>query len=66
MPSILDNAAHWRARAEESRRLAEQLYDTTSRRMMLQVAESYERLAEHAEKRLTAKSEPKLVPDHYR
>jgi hypothetical protein len=60
--AILDDPAHWRARAEESRVLAEQLSDRDSRRMMLGVAESYERLAQHAERRIAEKHRATLVP----
>jgi hypothetical protein len=66
MPAILDNAAHWRARAKESRVLAEQLHDPESRRMMLTVAESYERLADHADRRIAEKDRVSLVPDRYK
>jgi hypothetical protein len=66
VPAILDNAAHWRARAEESRVIAEQLQDPESRRMMLNVADSYERLVEHAERRAAEKDHAPLAPDRYR
>ena len=39
---------HWRARAEEAHTLADEMSDETSTEMMLQIAEGYERLAEHA------------------
>jgi hypothetical protein len=60
--SILDNPAHWRARAEESRALAEELHEPEARRLMLQVAESYDRLANNADKRWAEKVAPTLVP----
>jgi hypothetical protein len=49
--SILDNPEHWLGRAEEARSIAEQLSDPESRRMMLRIAEDYERLATHARRR---------------
>ncbi len=49
--SILDKPAHWLERAEEARSIAEQLSDPESRRMMLRIAEDYERLATHARRR---------------
>jgi hypothetical protein len=52
MPKLIDLPEHWRARAEESRVLAEQLSDPETRRMMLGIAQSYERLAERAAERL--------------
>jgi len=52
--SILDNPEHWQERAEEARSIAEQLSDPESRRMMLRIAEDYERLATHASRRKKA------------
>lgn len=49
--SINCNPKHWRARAKEARALAESLRDAQSRRMMLQVADDYEKLAARAERR---------------
>jgi len=46
--SIFDDAAHWRERAEDARDIAEQLSDPIFWDMMLRMAESCERLAEHA------------------
>jgi hypothetical protein len=51
MPRVIDNPEHWRARAEESRTLAEQMNDAESRRIMLGIADSYEFLAEPAVER---------------
>ena len=50
MKKLAHNPAHWRGRAEECRKVAEQL-DDASKRMMLEIAESYERLAVLAEKK---------------
>lgn len=49
--SINCNPKHWRARAEEARVVAQSLADAESKRMMLQVADDYDRLADQAEKR---------------
>ena len=49
--SILDEPKHWLERAEEARSIADQLSDPESRRMMLRIAEDYERLANHARRR---------------
>jgi len=49
--SINCNPKHWRARAEEARVVAQSLGDAECRRMMLQVAHDYERLADQAERR---------------
>jgi hypothetical protein len=51
---LVNNPKHWRERAEEARATAEQLTDPVARRTMLQVAESYDALAERAEKRALA------------
>jgi hypothetical protein len=50
--SLLDNPAHWQERAEEARSIAEQMSDPDSKRMMLRIAEDYERLAAHARRRM--------------
>jgi len=50
--SILDNPRHWQERAEEARSIADQLEDPESRRMMLRIADDYERLAAHARARM--------------
>ena len=47
----LDDAKNWRDKASHSRAVAECLSDPESRRLMLQIAEIYDRLVEHAEKR---------------
>jgi hypothetical protein len=42
---------HWRRRAEESRVLAEQMNDEKAKKIMLGIAEDYEKLAVRAAKR---------------
>ena len=42
---ILDDAAHWRQRAEEARREAEQIDDPSTKSDLLEIAAAYERLA---------------------
>jgi hypothetical protein len=49
-PSIIHDHEHWRQRAEEARAIASQM-DPESRRMMLTIAESYDKLAQRAEER---------------
>jgi hypothetical protein len=54
-PFIREDAAHWLRRAEEARRIADQLQDATAKTTMLDIARSYERLAALADaKRKTA------------
>jgi len=48
--SMLDDPTRWREHAKEARSIAEQLNEPESSRMLLRIAERYERLAEHAER----------------
>jgi hypothetical protein len=50
-PSFINDPEHWRQRAEEARRLADQIDDPDSKRMMLAIARDYDHLAERAEHR---------------
>ena len=52
----LNDPEHWRQRAEESRVLAEQMSDETSKKMMLKIADDYEKLAARAVARLTGET----------
>jgi len=47
--SFINDPAHWRRRAEETRTIAEQMSDLQSKDAMLRIAKDYERLAERAE-----------------
>jgi hypothetical protein len=49
MPEQLD-ARYWRDRAEESRAMADGMRDPEARRVMLNIAASYDWMAELAEK----------------
>ena len=49
--TLMNNPQHWRDRAEEARVNAEQMSDPESRRMMLEIADGYVRLAERAARR---------------
>jgi hypothetical protein len=44
------DAAHWRDRADDARRVATKILDPVSRRQMLEIAESYESLARRTER----------------
>jgi hypothetical protein len=48
---ILGDPKHWRNRAQETRALADQMSDPDTRRIMIGVAEDYEKLAKRAEER---------------
>jgi hypothetical protein len=51
-PNLFDDPAHWRARAEEARTLADQMkHDEKSRQTMLRIVADYERMEKHAEER---------------
>jgi hypothetical protein len=48
-PPLIDDPAHWRKRAEEARRIADELEDSLAKRTMLEIAQSYEKLAARAQ-----------------
>jgi hypothetical protein len=48
-----DNPKLWRERAEKARVQAEDINDANSRRIYLKIADSYERMADRAEERLS-------------
>ena len=52
MVASYNDAKHWRERAEEARRIAAELTDPESRKLMFKVAADYDRLAERAEIRV--------------
>lgn len=52
---LLNDAKHWRERAEEARAVAATLNDPEAEQMMLEIAESYEMLAQLAEQRAADK-----------
>ena len=56
--SSINDPEHWRARAEEMRRLAEDINDAATKEMMLRNARDYENLAVRAVER--AKRPPKV------
>jgi hypothetical protein len=52
MSDLLYNPAYWRARADEARAIADQMQEAEAKRMMLEVAETYDKLGADAERRL--------------
>jgi hypothetical protein len=50
-PSAINDPAHWRQRADDARRMAEQLGDAAAKQALQEIAASYERLAKLAEER---------------
>ena len=56
---------HYRARADECRAVAEQFFDGDARRIMLKVADSYDRMADGADKMVGVVDElDELTPAH--
>jgi hypothetical protein len=51
MKTLLDDADHWWSRAEETRTIAEFMNDPEAKRIMFDIAEGYDRLAERAAER---------------
>ena len=60
MRTLLDDAEHWWSRAEETRTIAELMNDAEARRIMLDIAEGYDRLAERAAER-ASNSKPETL-----
>ena len=60
MRSLLDDAEHWWSRAEETRTIAELMHDAEARRIMFDIAEGYDRLAERAAERASI-SKPRIL-----
>ena len=50
-PPLINDAQHWRKRADEARSLADDMKDEISKQMTLQIADDYEHLAKRAEQR---------------
>ena len=55
---VLDDPQHWLDRAEEMRRLAEDMKEPETRRMMLSIAEGYDKLAKRAKERASKATNP--------
>ena len=60
LDSLLKDAEHWRARAEQTRCLVRHINDREAGAILLRAAAEYERLVEHAEE-LTRRT---VEPDH--
>jgi hypothetical protein len=52
MKTLLDDEEHWWSRAEETRTIAEIMTDPEAKRIMFDIAEGYDRLAERAAERI--------------
>jgi hypothetical protein len=49
VPVRINDPAYWRQRADEARRMADELTDPLARQAIMEVAAAYERLAQIAE-----------------
>jgi hypothetical protein len=56
MPTSFNTPEQWRRHTKKARALAEQMHDPESKRALLRIAESYEKIAKRVEARLAAKS----------
>jgi hypothetical protein len=56
--ALLNDPEHWRRRAKEARAIAEMLTDAGARKLMLGVADDYDKLAQRAEERLLTGKRP--------
>ncbi len=54
--TVTNDPTYWRNRAQELRATVENLSDEPAKKMMLEIAESYERLAERIEVRAGVKN----------
>jgi hypothetical protein len=52
---LIDDPAHWRQRATESRQMADQSRDPVGKKILLEIADAYEQLATLAEAKLASK-----------
>ena len=64
MPSV-PNSLYWRDRAEEARIVVDQLTHPGAKKAVLQLAESYERLARAAETRTTVRNKESPAADSH-
>ena len=60
MKTLIDDAEHWWSRAEETRTIAELLNDPEGRRIMFDIAEGYDQLAQRAADRV-ARHKPDTI-----
>ena len=51
MAALIDDPVHWLGRAEETRAIAEDMRDAESKRIMLGIADDYDKLAKRAQER---------------
>ena len=57
-PPLINDPAHWEQRAAEARQLADLMTDSEARRMMLGIADDYDKLALRAAMRSSSGGRP--------
>ena len=66
MPSMLNETLEWLDRAEQAREVAGQLTDPSARKAVLELAESFDRLARAAAAPTAARRRELATQDHKR
>ena len=64
MPSLLNEAVEWLDRAEQAREVAGQLTDPNARKAVLELAESFDRLARAAATPTVARRQELAKPEN--
>jgi hypothetical protein len=54
----IENPSYWRIRAEEARALSEQMFDSNTKALMLEIADTYERIAKAYETQIVRLEQP--------
>jgi CHASE3 domain sensor protein len=62
VPLLYNDPEHWRERAEDARALARLMSDPVGKEVMMEIADSYDRLAARAVERLAQSSQGSTKP----
>jgi UV DNA damage repair endonuclease len=61
-----NDSSYWRGRAAEARAMADEMQDAKAKAIMLEIVESYERIAMSAEVHRSSSKEPDVdTPEHW-
>jgi hypothetical protein len=55
----IESPNYWRIRGEEARALSEQMLDSTTKALMLEIADTYERIAKAYEEQIVRLEQPR-------